>query len=363
MSKIEEIETNVDNNLQNAGTAHKSRRKVFKIIGVLFIATILTTTAIAGVLQYYAKWDVQLTIKQAVTVTGGPLTYSGMLSAGCCEVLGPYTATNNGCDRICLRFITQEVTDPAHLGPVPEGIIVHAVECIDGQPTPVPCYLDSVKLRVLDGQATGDDDDYSVYVDGQFVGSYNASEGGDETWVESFFDISALEIEACGTHTIKVVCDAVTPWAGYATWGQLAVDYIKLYRDCPNCVEPVLCDSVDIGDQDDEATHNLVGWSDFIAGSGYNGGNYGGIDDARCTWFGTETTAQSWATVDLTCSCENCGEIPDGNGECDCNDPDIGIFCLEQGESINFCLTYHADIMMPDSGPYKLETTLVPSQI
>lgn len=366
MKDIEEVEKIVDQKfgLNNAGAkhGHMIKRRTLKLLGVLIITAILVTTASATLLQYFAKFEATVTVEQAVTVTGGPLDFTGTLGGGCCVCTGPYTVTNNGCQPICLDLITTDITDPQKPGPVPEGLTVTVVECEGESPTPIPCYLDSIEVNILDGQATGDDDDYSVYIDGQYAGSYDATEGGSETWVVSFFDITALNIPACGTHTVKINCDATTPWSGYATWGQLAVDYVKLYRDCPTCVEPVLCDSVDIGDATDEAGHNLVGWSTFIAGQQYNGGNYGGIDDARCTWFGSETADYSWASVDLTCSCEDCGSIPGQGEECTCDDPDIRPICLKPGESINFCICYYADIMMAP-GTFDLKTIVVPEQV
>lgn len=358
MEDMKRIEMLADHKLGLQKAGGKRRSRALKIFGVMFIVSMLAITATGGLLTYFAKWDTNITVAQAVTVTGGPMGYDGPLNAGCCECIGPFTATNNGCEEICLDFITTNLTD---------GLTVSVKECEEGtdptDPTPIPCELAGVKLNVLDGQATGDDDDYSVYVDGQFAGSYDATEGGDEFWVESFFDISALHIVACGTHTVKVVCDATTPWAGYATWGQLAVDWISLYRDCPTCQDPVLCETVDIGDPTDEADNNLVGWSDFIAGATYNGGNYGGIDDARCTWWDSE---ENWATVDLTCDCIDCGEIPGEpgtpSGECDCDDPSMAMpMCLQPGETIDFCICYEADIMM-EEGQFHLETTLVPAQ-
>jgi hypothetical protein len=71
-----------------------------------------------------------------------------------------------------------------------------------------------------------------------------------------------------GTLIIKIE-NTVSHWSGFDTYGQLAVDWVELYRD------DVLLDRVDIGDPVSEAGHNLFEWGPIEPAN--SGGYYGGF--------------------------------------------------------------------------------------
>lgn len=77
----------------------------------------------------------------------------------------------------------------------------------------------SLRLLVLDGFA---DDSFEVYVRGKLVHSYD-DVYPTETWVEHVISLPGLR------GRIKVEIIATGPaWSGFATYGQLAVDYAEL---------------------------------------------------------------------------------------------------------------------------------------
>ena len=93
----------------------------------------------------------------------------------------------------------------------------------------------------------------------------------------------------------------VTPWSGFDPWGQLAVDYVEIYRDTE------LLDRVDIGDPVSEATHSLSEWGPIQpdASGGYYGdlANGGSPDytsvDKKCRVTHFPGGAEDWAAITL----------------------------------------------------------------
>ena len=85
-------------------------------------------------------------------------------------------------------------------------------------PTPV----DSMVIRHLDGLALdpagGGGDDFEVYVDYVYWGTYVSNAATNEYWVETAFSGTP------GTVLMLIATDAA--WASQGTWGQVAIDRI-----------------------------------------------------------------------------------------------------------------------------------------
>lgn len=88
-----------------------------------------------------------------------------------------------------------------------------------------------ISLRVLDGIA---DDSFDVYVlnpggNWAWVYGYTADPSTTETWVtHHIYDFPAGKGQG-DTVAMKIVPRNVG-WSGFATWGQLAVDYVKVWE-------------------------------------------------------------------------------------------------------------------------------------
>lgn len=357
MEDVKEIEKQVDSmSLHKAGITVKKHKRAFKTLGVLIVVlSILAVSATAAYLTYFAQFNATVKVTQSVQVDGQDYSqvffeYDGELSAGCCDCGVCHTVVNNGCQGIWLDF---ESTGTPDL----EGIDVVVKEC---GPSCCTHILESLEITSLDGQAQWDS--YDVYVDGYYAGTYTAvDDGGIENWVTTIFDITPLEITCCGTHTIKIDC-INGPWTYFNPYGQLGIDIISLY-----CEGHVLCDTVDMGKPASETGHNLIGWGPIEPAT--TGGNWGGIDDCRATWFYTDgdtvppsnppysTCDESWASVEL--SCEDCYQ----SEECTCESPDMTMpFYLEPGESKMFCICYSADMLL-EPQTYDIITKLIPATI
>jgi len=167
------------------------------------------------------------------------------------------------------------------------GVIQWNDMCTDDQPADED-YLTELKLHILNGIA---DDSFDVYVDGVYVYTYtdNVPANDPELWIMHKIDLTPYAI-LCGTVTNTVKIDATgTQWGSFNTYGQLAVDEITLSCDNGNT------DTVDIGDTTSEAGHNLVDWGPIEPAT--SGGNYGGIDDCRVTWY--NGGLYTYATIDF----------------------------------------------------------------
>jgi hypothetical protein len=359
MERITEIENMVDAlGLPKASVKQRRHHRTLKVLGVIAIVAMLTSVGVATYLTYFAKFDKQLTVTQSVTVDGHnwdkPFTYAGTISAGCCEIDGPHTVTNNGCEGIWLDFITTETSNPSQSL---DGLTVSVKQCVE---EPKPCYLTGVEITALDGQALWDS--YDVYVNDVLVGHYTAvDDGGIENWVTSFFDLKTFNIECSEHNVVKIDC-VDGPWTYFNPWGQLGVDNIKLWCDegCTSC-PPVLCDEVNIGDVTSEGTHVMTGWGPIEPVT--HGGTWGGIANCRATWFYEQVVGQpmkdeSWASIEMVCDCNEPTLV---TGHCECSDPDMKLpFYLEPGKSLDFCIAYKASMLLQPN-VYNIQTLLIPA--
>jgi len=133
---------------------------------------------------------------------------------------------------------------------------------------PTTCKL--FTIHHLDGHAQ---DTFDIYIDGVLVHSY----AGDDLTTEHWYQ---LALDACftGVKTVKFVSTA-PQWSGWATYGQMCFDILKV-ESCPTGCG--LLDMVDLGDPVSEAGHGLSGWGPIEPAT--SGGNYGGIDNCRPAW-------------------------------------------------------------------------------
>lgn len=76
-----------------------------------------------------------------------------------------------------------------------------------------------IEIRALDGAA---DDGFQVYVNGRLTYSYT-DEHDTETWVTH-----QIPVRNAGAFEVKIVPTG-DPWSGITSWGQLGVNWIKLY--------------------------------------------------------------------------------------------------------------------------------------
>jgi len=333
----------------------KSRRGMPRKALAFGIALILIAiSASAALLTYFNEVQTTLDVQQAITVDGlpwdTPIIHTIEDAYGGCCYCFPHTIRNDGCEPMTLDWNTWGLPDM-------EGIEVTMRE-------PISCcdhILWELELEVLDGLAEWDD--FEVLIDGTLVYTYDAQGGNPEDWIIHNIDLTPFEIQCCGTHVITINCTTPTAWEYFNPYGQLAVNYAKLYcePDCPSC-DPVLCDEVDIGKPASESGHNLQGWGPIEPAT--SGGVYGGIDDCRCTWFyqdGDDPPERqniqdlSWATFELTC--EDCYS----QEVCDCDAPIIPQpFTILPGESLDFCLCYYLDpLILPQT--YTIYSQLVPA--
>jgi hypothetical protein len=87
-----------------------------------------------------------------------------------------------------------------------------------------------IQMRVLDGIA---DDSFNVFVkspgsDWTLVYSYAAAPSTAEVWVEH--DIYSFPAGKGQGSTVDIKIEPTNVgWSGFTTWGQLAVDYVKLF--------------------------------------------------------------------------------------------------------------------------------------
>jgi fimbrial isopeptide formation D2 family protein len=90
-------------------------------------------------------------------------------------------------------------------------------------------YLNAklLQLRVLNGIAN---DDFDVYVNGDYVYTYIHDPDTTERWVTHSIDVSAYSSQP----TLTVEMNATGPaWSGWSTYGQVGVSWAKLLRDSP----------------------------------------------------------------------------------------------------------------------------------
>ncbi|MDM8000019.1 MAG: hypothetical protein QUS33_08475 [Dehalococcoidia bacterium] len=96
-----------------------------------------------------------------------------------------------------------------------------------------------IELRVLDGIA---DDSFDVYVRNRggcwaLVYSYSADPSTAEQWVTHY--ISSFPAGRGRSTTVEVRIEPVNVgWSGFDTWGQLAVDYVKIWGQGSGCIAP-----------------------------------------------------------------------------------------------------------------------------
>ena len=302
-----------------------SKKKIGMRGAVLIILVVTALTVTATVIPFWGTMVTTANLPQAITIDGHPFDVPIVHDIpdprpGCCYCW-EHTITNIACEGDWLDW--ESGGDPNMEG----------VEIIIYEKEPDCCthILESLEIDVLDGQAQWDD--FEVYVDGVSVYTYGA-QGGAETWIMHTIDLTPWQFPCCGQHLIEIDCTASQPWTHFNPYGQLAVNTIDLY-----CEDHVWCDGVDIGKPPSEAGHSLVGWGPIEPAN--TGGNYGGIDDCRCTWFWTQgdtmpnsawyTADGSWASVILTC--EEC--YPD---ECNCeHEPMETPFWIDPESSIDIC--------------------------
>jgi len=328
---------------------NKRRRRGLRVgkktvVGILVVFITATLIVSGTLLTYFNKVETTIDVTQSVQMDGKDwnevITHSIPDAIGGCCYCFEHTITNNGCEGIDLGFI--EWGDPNL-----DGIEVNYYE-----PEPTCCnhILETLEVRVLDGQAL--DDDFEVYVDSTLVYTYDAVGTGAETWINHVIPLTTFQLTCCDSHTVEIKCTAAQAWSGHSIYGQLAVDTILLY-----CENQVLCDSVDIGNPTSEAGHQvniLPDWS--LIEPLTSGGGYGGITDCRTTWEpGSDGTCRG-ATCVLTC--EDCYE-PSGCPECGSGTPIDFPIHLEQDETIDVCICYDLDMLI-QPGQYIVNHQLVP---
>ena len=140
-----------------------------------------------------------------------------------------------------------------------------------------------LELRVLQGQAN---DSFKVYINDELRYVYAAQQTGTENWLIHHINIVGMK----GRLMVKI--EATGPkWSGWDTYGQLAVDWAKLWTCC--CM-----DYVNIGNPGSEAGHSLAGWGPIEPTT--NGGGWGGIapGTGRVVWAG-DGSDQNYASLQL----------------------------------------------------------------
>lgn len=312
----------------------KQTKKIMVVSAVLLCTVALASAAL---IPFFGEIRTKASVQQSVTIDGypygTPLKHNIPDAVGGCCYTYEHSIQNIGCQGIWL--------DWDHT--VAEGITVSVYEeesCCDHN-------LERLDLRVLDGIATWDD--FEVFVDGVSVYSYDAQGGNPEDWIVHSVDLTGFELMCCGDHVVEICCTS-DPWDHIDTYGQLAVDKIALY-----CEGDVLCDSVDIGNPGSELGHNLLGWGPVEPV--HSGGDYGGVDDCRCTWEpDVDGLVSDASCARVTLTCEDCYE----SGDCECGqDHMITPFFLDAGESVDVCYTVFFSMMiMP--GDYTIRSMLVP---
>ncbi len=122
-------------------------------------------------------------------------------------------------------------TNDGNYGGVDESefCLVWEVGCDDGDWADADMHFFGVdqviEIRHLDGISNLDS--FMVYVDGTHIDTYTDSQDSQENWVTSYFSVPA---DFTGTHTVELkIIDQ--EWGSCDTWGQLAIDYIKVYPD------------------------------------------------------------------------------------------------------------------------------------
>jgi hypothetical protein len=326
---IEDIEKFVDSGLPKASTPHtqsrKHNRKTLKMAGAILVACcFIAPIAYGAYITYFAEFEKELTVTQSITVDGNdwdePFTYAGTISAGCCEIEGPYTVTNNACDEgMWLDFVTTETSAQSL-----DGINVNILAC----PQPHNEYLpQTILLRQEDWQGNWapipDGDHGQIIVNHDLTFDFDAS-GLDDglyylvSWQES--GMSVIEI-ASGTSDDGVISiDGTLPVLNYITYtsGEYAGQTGAKIWLIPESV-------------------------------------YDGVNHVITAW-----TPTSWLFENLLLSQTFQEELVPG-GECTCDSPAMELpFYLEPGESLQFCVQYKADMML-EPNVYNIQTLLVPT--
>jgi hypothetical protein len=331
----------------------KMKKRTLFMVSAITIG-MLAISVTGALIEVFGTITVTANVGQAVKLDGHmwnePIIATYNTMGGCC-FCEEHQITNKGCNGVWLDFDEYGKPDL-------EGITIHYYYPESEEPPCCEHILDSVVVTALDGQAQWDS--YDIYVNEILVGNYTAVEdGGIENWVTTTFDLTSFNIQCCGTHTIKIDC-VNGPWTYFNPYGQLAVDSVALYceSDCDQC-QPVLCDSVDIGNPSSEANHVMIGWGPIEPAT--SGGGYGGISDCRTTWFYEDSqTDASWATIELTC--EDCYDIPDGDGACpECGEGKEIVFpiYLEPDSFFDLCICYEFDVLILP-GVYEITSKLIP---
>jgi len=126
-----------------------------------------------------------------------------------------------------------------------------------------------LELNVLDGLA---DDSFEVYVNNGLKYTYTGQQTSTENWVTHSIDLTGLR----GKITVKIEATG-SAWASFSTYGQLAVEWAKLYGTSG-------LDYVDIGNPSSEKGHKMTGWGPVEPST--SGGNWGSIapGDCRVVW-------------------------------------------------------------------------------
>jgi len=335
---IKDIEKRVDEITLNRQKPKRSKKKYIMVAVVLIIGAFVARGAL---LTYIGEFQTTMHVEQSIVFDGQNWDEPVMntienATGGCCNC-SEHWVENRGCEGVWLDFDEWALPDM-------EGIYTHyylSEGCCCEH------ILETLELEVLDGMAEWDD--FAVQVDGTLVYTYDAVGGDPETWIMHTIDLTPFEIQCCGTHTIRIICTACEPWEHFDTYGQLAVNYGALY-----CEGEVLCDEVDIGNPTSESGHNLLGWGPVEPAN--SGGEYGGINDCRCTWY-DDNDDTSEARFELTC--EDCYEQGGCPEECEEGTPLDMPFYIEPGQRIDFCICYKLDMfIMPDT--YEIFHQLVP---
>ena len=80
-------------------------------------------------------------------------------------------------------------------------------------------------IRHLDGSAN---DSFNVYVDGVLVYNYVGNQFSGEVWTTTTIDLAAGSHEFTGSKTIKLDITGNYPWGSCSTYGQGAVNWVKI---------------------------------------------------------------------------------------------------------------------------------------
>jgi len=154
-----------------------------------------------------------------------------------------------------------------------------------------PMMSKCVTIHHLEGIAI---DSFELYInpvglpaEKRLVYTFAGDAQTNEIWLQT-----SVMIPATGQQTLTFVSTAAQ-WSGWATYGQMCIDTIRVDECDPQKV------LVDIGDPASEAGFNMVGWGPVEPQT--SGGSYGGIDNCRPIYAPED--GNDWATIDFDFGC------------------------------------------------------------